>query len=571
MFELLFKRLLPYILPYKFKVAGVIIFSACLATIGGWQVSLVKPLFDAGLSPTATIGEVAFLAGQLLFLGILNFPCRFFHFYWLRFIRDRATCALRLELFNKLLKLPVSFFNRSKQGQVISRIINDSDRFAMGLKASIDLIREPLKALVYLGMAFWADWQLTAVILAITPFLLIIFGVSGRRIRRNQGEVQKECGELTHSIAESFGANKITKAFNLQKFIFHRFDNSQKTFFSAQMKTTFVEEISHPFVELVGACAFSGVIVFAHYRIQSGAVTVGEFVAFVAALALFMDPIRKFSEANVHLGQAYAASDRLQELFDLPEETDQGKVELAKFEQDIAVRGLTFRYEETDVIKGLDLTVKKGEKVAIVGNSGAGKSTFVDLLLGFYPVERGSILIDGHPLSELTLASLRNLFGLVGQELFLFHDSVRANLCLGRDFSEAAIWQALEVAYASGFVRQLSCGLDTVIGDRGVRLSGGQQQRLTIARAYLQDAPILLFDEATSALDNESEKVVQKALENLAGHKTVIAVAHRLSTIQDFDRIYVVKEGKLIEQGNHRELMALGGEYAKLYELSIKS
>ena len=219
----------------------------------------------------------------------------------------------------------------------------------------------------------------------------------------------------------------------------------------------------------------------------------------------------------------------------------------------------------------MDLTVKKGEKIALVGTSGSGKSTFIDLLLGFYPVERGDIFIDGHRLSDLTLASLRNLFGLVGQELFLFHDSVKANLCLGREFSEEAIWEALEVAYASGFVKKLPHGLDTVIGDRGVRLSGGQQQRLTIARAYLQDTPVLLFDEATSALDNESEKVVQKALDNLAGHKTVIAVAHRLSTIQDFDRIYVIKDGKLIEKGGHRELMELGGEYAKLYELSIKS
>ena len=350
MFELFFKKLLPYILPYKLKVTGVVIFSACLAGIGGWQVSLVKPLFDTGLSPNASGREVFFLAAQLLVLGIFNFPCRFFHFYWLRFIRDRATCSLRSNLFNKLLRLPVSFFNQSKQGQIISRIVNDSDMFAMGFKACIDLIREPLKALVYLGMAFWADWQLTLVILVTAPFLLLIFQITGRRIRQGQGEVQRERGELTHNIAESFGANKVTKAFNLQKFIFGRFNDSQKGFFSAQMKTTFIEEIAHPFVELVGACAFSGVIIFAHYRIQSDAVTVGEFVAFIAALALFMDPIRKFSEANVHLGQAYAASDRLQEIFDLPEEVNQGKVELDDFKQGIFVRDLYFCYGEGDVI-----------------------------------------------------------------------------------------------------------------------------------------------------------------------------------------------------------------------------
>lgn len=569
MFELVRNKLLPYIVPYKNRAIGAILLSFALAAIGGAQVSLVKPLFDKGLSPDSSRYDALILAAQLLGLGLLNFPCRFFHFYWLRYIMDRATCAVRAEIFSKLMRLPASFYGKSKQGDLISHILNDTIIFAQGFKASIDLIREPLKATVYLGMAFWADWQLTIVIFVIAPFLILIFNISGKKVKNNQGNVQEVQGELTHNIAEGISAHKITKAFNLQNFVFNRFSKTQDGFFNAQMKTTFVEEMAHPFVEVVGACAFAGVIVFAHHRIQSGAMTIGEFISFIAALALFMDPIRKFSQANVKLSQARAASERIHKLLNTPEEIDEGSFEKKEFEQGITVKNLTFSYGEGDVIKNLSVEIKKGEKVALVGLSGSGKSTLINLLLGLYPFEEGEIIIDGKPLNDYTLHSLRNFFGLVSQDIFLFNDSIKNNLCLGKEFTDEQIKEALQVAYCDEFISKLPEGLETVIGDRGTRLSGGQQQRLTIARAYLQDCPILLFDEATSALDNESEKVVQKALENLAGHKTVLAVAHRLSTIQDYDRIYVLHEGRLVEQGTHQELRSLGGEYSKLYELSL--
>ena len=568
MLELIQNKLLPFILPHKTKALATVAFSFVLAAIGGAQVSLVKPLFDKGLSPDSTREEVLILAAQLLGLGLLNFPCRFFHFYWLRYIVDRATCSVRSKIFLKLTKLPASFYGKSKQGDLLSHLLNDTNIFAQGFRASIDLIREPLKAIVYLTMAFIADWQLTIVIFIIAPFLILIFSISGKKVKNNQGSVQKVQGELTHNISEGIGAHKLTKAFNLQKFVFNRFARTQNNFFSAQMKTTFVEEMAHPFVEVVGAIAFSGVIVFAHHRIQVGAMTIGEFISFIAALALFMDPIRKFSQANVKLSQAKAASERIDRLLETPEEKDTGLIEGTSFEKDIQVRELTFSYGEGDVIKDLSLDLKKGEKVALVGLSGSGKSTLINLLLGLYPFEEGEILIDDKRIQDYTLHQLRSFFGLVSQDIFLFNDSIKNNICLGRDFSEEAIQEALKVAYCEEFISKLPEGIETIIGDRGTRLSGGQQQRLTIARAYLQDCPILLFDEATSALDNESEKVVQKALENLAGHKTVLAVAHRLSTIQDYDRIYVLHDGRLVEQGTHTELRNLGGEYNKLYELT---
>ena len=548
-----------------------LLLSLVLAGIGALQVSLVKPLFDKGLSPDSTREEAMILAAQLLGLGLLNFPCRFLHFYWLRYITDRAQCAVREEIFEKIMHLPTSFFAKSKQGELISHIINDTTVFAHGFRASIDLIREPLKALAYLGMAFYADWQLTIVIFIIAPFLVLIFGISGKKVKNNQGNVQQTAGDFTHNVAEGLGANKIMKAFNLQRFVFGRFSRSQENFFTAQMRTTFIEEMSHPFVEVVGATAFAGVIVFAHYRIQTGAMTIGQFISFIAALALFMDPIRKFSQSNVKLSQSKAASERIFELLDLPVEEDKGQISDHSFTDEIRVDNLTFSYGEGDVVKDLDLYVKKGEKVALVGLSGSGKSTLINLLLGLYPVPHGSIKINGTAIQDYTLKNLRSFFGLVSQDIFLFNDSLRENLCLGKEFTEEQIKEALSVAYCDEFIDKLPEGLETVIGDRGTRLSGGQQQRITIARAYLQNCPILLFDEATSALDNESEKVVQKALDNLAGRKTVIAVAHRLSTIQDFDRIYVMHDGRVVEEGKHADLMEKRGEYAKLYELSKSS
>ncbi len=565
--DLIKNKLLPYIIPYKRKVLGAFLLSFLIAGLGGVQVRLVKPIFDNGLKGYASINDVLLLAGLLVAVGILHFPSRFFHFYWLRYVSDRATLKVREEIFKKLQRLPVSYFAKKKQGELISSILNDTSVFSYGFKAALDVVREALKAVVYLGMAFWSDWQLTLVIFVIAPFLAVIFSKSGKKVRANQGSVQEEQAQLTHNIAEGIHAQKITKAFNLQDFVNSRFNKAQERFFSAQMRTTFIEEFAHPLVEIVGTFAFAGLIVFAHYRLKNGT-TIGDFISFATALALFMDPLRKFSQANVKLSQAKAASDRIYELLDTPDEPDNGKISLSSFEEKIVVKDLTFSYGEGDVIKNLNLEIKKGQKIALVGLSGSGKSTLINLLLGLYPIAKGGISIDGIDLNDIKLKSLRDLFGLVSQDIFLFNDSIEENLKVGNDFTDEQISKSLDVAYASEFVDKLPELTKTVVGDRGTRLSGGQQQRITIARAFLQDTNILLFDEATSALDNESEKLVQKALDSIGGNKTVVAVAHRLSTIQNFDQIYVMHEGKLVEHGTHGELISRGGEYAKLYDLS---
>lgn len=567
----LIKQLSPYLKPYKNKAIGAFLLSFVLASLAGAQVKLIKPIFDKGLTGQASFNQFLLLAGSLLAIGLLNFPARFYHFYWLRFVGEKINNDVRIEIFTKLQKLPTSFYNQNKQGRMLSTLLNDAEIFAQSFRAMIDIVREPIKGLVYLGVAFWSDWQLTLVILIVGPMFVTIFQVSGKKIKANQSNVQDGRAELTHNLSEGLSSHKVTKAFNLQSFVMDRFKYSQDYYFRFVMKTSKIEELAHPFVELVGTIAFSGVVVFAYFRIKYGGMTLGDFIQFVAALALLMDPIRKFSQANVKIGQGVAALDRINEILHLDEEQDVGTHIPQHFNQEIVVDNVTFSYGETNVIQNLSLKIKKGQKVALVGLSGSGKSTLINLLLGLYPIEHGQILIDGIPLNQVKLRELRKLFGLVSQDIFLFHDSIKANLAVGGNFSEAEIQKALDVSYASEFVDKLHQGLETIIGDRGAKLSGGQQQRLTIARAFLQNTDILLFDEATSALDNESEKVVQRALEAIAGNKTVIAVAHRLSTIQEYDQIFVMKDGKLVESGTHNQLMNNNSEYKKLYELSLKS
>ncbi|MFA6238959.1 MAG: ABC transporter ATP-binding protein [Bacteriovorax sp.] len=571
MYAILIKHLFPFIKPYKNRAVGAFALSFVLAALAGAQVKLVQPIFDKGLSGQASFDQFLLLAGSLLLIGILNFPARFYHFYWMKFVGEKINNDVRIVIFKKLQKLPTSFYNQNKQGRMLSTLLNDAEIFAQSFRAMIDVIREPVKGLVYLGVAIWTDWQLTFVILLVGPMFVAIFQISGKKIKANQTQVQEGRAELTHNLSEGLSAHKVTKAFNLQSFVMDRFQKSQEYYFKFTMKTSKVEELAHPFVEFIGAVAFSGVIIFAYFRIRDGGLTVGGFVQFVAALALLMDPIRKFSQANVKIGQGVAALDRINEIMHFEEEIDAGTFAPERFNDEIIIENVTFSYGENDVIQNLNLKIKKGQKIALVGLSGSGKSTLINLLLGLYPVKNGSIYIDGTPLNQIKLRELRKLFGLVSQDIFLFHDSIRSNLSLGGDFSDAQIRKALDVSYASEFVDKLPMGLETIIGDRGAKLSGGQQQRLTIARAFLQNTDILLFDEATSALDNESEKVVQRALESIAGNKTVIAVAHRLSTIQDYDQIYVMKDGRLVEKGTHSQLIVNNSEYKKLYELSLKS
>lgn len=565
----LLKLMFPYIRPYLKLAIAATLCSVPLAGIKAYQAYFVKDVIDGIFKTDATEAYAFQLAGVLIGLGLLNYPFRYLHFYGMRMVVDRATCDIRRDIYKKFQNLSTSFHSHSKQGSLLSVMINDTAIFAESFMHGLSIVREPLFAIGLLGVALYHDWRLTLIICAVLPFFLIIFNVTGKRIRRYVSRAQEDTADMTHHAAEGLIGQKIIKAFSLQQYMLERFAKAQNKFLNHKKKSNSAEEHSHPLVEFVGSIAFGFVIILAFYRHRDGGLTVGEFFSFVGALAMFMDPVRKYAKANAKLNQARAAAERIFKLLDCSEEVDEGKVVLDNFKTSIEFRNVTFSYGENIVIRNFNLEIKKGEKIALVGLSGSGKSTLIALLLRLYDVEQGEILVDGLNIKNYALASLREAFALVSQDVFLFNDSVKENLVAGNNYSEEEINHALEVSYASEFVDKLANGIDTFIGDRGLKLSGGQSQRITIARAFLRNCPILLFDEATSALDNESEKVVQKALDKVASHKTVIAVAHRLSTIQNYDRIIVMKEGEKIEEGKHQELISNLGEYKKLYDLTL--
>lgn len=566
MIEIL-RQMIPYIRPYLTQAIVAALCALPLAAIKAYQAYFIKNVIDGVFDPNATVEYAIQLAAILVGLALLNYPFRYLHFYGMRMVVDKATCNIRRDIYRKFQNLSNKFYANEKQGKLLSVMINDTAIFAEAFMHGLDIIREPITAILLLCVAIYHDWRLTLIICTVLPFFLVIFNITGKAIRKYVSRAQADTADMTHNATEGLTGQKIIKAFNLQKYMVERFDVAQNQFLKHKQKSNSAEEHSHPAVETIGAFAFGAIIIMAFYRSQEG-LTAGEFMSFIGALALFMDPVRRFSKANVKLNQARAAGKRIFDLLDKPEEIDDGTIELKEFKDCIEIKNLTFSYGEGDVIKDFNLKINKGDKVALVGLSGSGKSTLVSLLLRLYRVEKGEVLIDGINLNDYTLESLREVFALVSQDIFLFNDTIEENIKAGFTYSDEQIQHALKVSYADEFINGLPNKMQTTIGDRGLRLSGGQSQRLTIARAFLRDCPILLFDEATSALDNESEKIVQAALDQVAGHKTVLAVAHRLSTIQNYDTIVVMKEGRIIEQGTHTELINNQNEYNKLYELS---
>jgi subfamily B ATP-binding cassette protein MsbA len=565
------KLMFPYLRPFWKEAVFATLLAFPLAGIKAYEAYLVKDIFDKGFSAGSTFDDALTLAMILVGLGILNYPLRYYHYFGLRQVVDKSTRLIRSEIYKKFQHLPTKYYSQQKQGTLISTIMSDTAVFSEAFKNSLEVIREPVTAISLLGVAFYHDWQLTLIIFATAPLFIVTLHYSGKRIRKYVGKAQQDNAEMTHIVGEALSGQKIIKAFGLKEYIIIRFEKTQERLLLHRKKSNSAEELSHPLVELIGSIAFAGVIIFAHHRITSGELTTGGFISFVAALAMFMDPVRRFSKASAKLNQAQAAAIRIFGLLEVKEEPQENLKDFPGFKETIEFRDVTFSYGEGTVLKSFNLTIKKGQKIGLVGLSGSGKSTLVSLLLRLYDVTDGMILIDGVNINEYTLPSVRLAFGLVSQDIFLFNDTVRENLTTGDVHTEEEIKNALEISYAWEFVKDLPDQLETSIGDRGLRLSGGQSQRLTIARAFLKNRDVLLFDEATSALDNESEKIVQAALERVAGHKTVIAVAHRLSTLKDFNRIVVMKDGRKIEEGSHSDLIDQNGEYRKLFELSQRN
>jgi len=486
---------------------------------------------------------------------------------------EKAVMDIRNELFQHIQFLPLEFFTRKKTGHLIARITSD-----VGMMKDIltvlfsDIIREPLAIAGIVILLFKIHWGMALV--SLTVFVLAVYPIRkfGEKIRRISKSRQKRRANVFSVIQESISGIQVIKAFSREKERAEKFRKEQEHAYRLTMKIVRTRALSQPAMEFLGAIFFALLLWWGGNLVIHEKLDPGGFFNFIFALGALYRPVRLVNQANARIQEALAGSVRVFEILDqypkLKEPED--AIELPPFQKEIKYVNVSFAYEKEKVLENINLTIKKGEKLAIVGPSGVGKTTLVNLLPRFYDPTSGHIEIDGVNIQKVTLKSLREQIGLVAQETFLFHDTVRNNIAFGKpDASEEEIIQAAKTAFAHDFIMKLPQGYDTVIGERGTKLSGGEKQRIAIARAILKNPPILILDEATASLDSESEYLVEKALEKLMEERTVLVIAHRLSTVRNADRIIYLKDGKILEEGSHEELLKKNGEYAKLYRLQM--
>ena len=479
---------------------------------------------------------------------------------------------LRQQLYDSILGRSVRFFSERATGELTSRVMADIERIQASLGGRFgDLLQDSLTSAVLFIYVVSLDRRLALFTFLLTPAILLPILRLTRRLRKTATQSQQRVAILSEVLQETIRGHRIVKAFGMERFESERFRTANVSYFRTLLREARIQAISTPLMETVAGIGMAGIFVFAQHEISRGRASLGTFVSFVTGLAALYAPVKRLNKGNMALQQALAASERVFAVLDLPlDVADAAEAKtLPPFEREIVFENVSFEYRDREqVLRGIDLTVTRGEIVAFVGASGAGKSTLIQLVPRFYDVTGGRILIDGQDLRGVSQASLRSQIGLVTQDIFLFNDTVRNNIAYGRiDLPIERVREAARMAYADDFISALPEQYETVVGEAGVRLSGGQKQRIAIARALLKDPPLLILDEATSALDVESERMVQQALENLMKKRTTLVVAHRLSTIRRADRIVVLEAGKAVEVGNHDSLLAAGGVYARLYRL----
>ena len=572
----LYLRLLQCLRPYWGRLVAAAICSGLVAAFTGAYAWLVRPALDEVFIKRNETWLIL-LPVALIAVSALKGVASYGQTYLMVYVGTRVVTDIRQRLFSHLMRLPIGFHLKNPSSRMMSRVINDVNWIQNAVAGVLkDLFQQSLTFLVLLGVVLYQNWWLTLLSIVVIPLSVYPMVRFGARLRRLATTGQERTADMSTALQETLTGIRIVKGFTREATEDRRFARVNEAYFHTWMKSTQVSAITSPVLETVGILGVAGIIWYGGWQVMHGTMTPGTFFSFLTAVFLMYNPVKRLASANNSIQQALSAAERVFAVLDVPTEAaqDTGVRNLDGVRSTIELRDISFRYEgvETWALQGISLTVIAGEVLALVGSSGAGKTTLVNLIPRFYDPTQGAILIDGVDLREIRLAALRRQIGIVSQETLLFDDTVRHNVAYGKDdVTDDAIIEAARAAFAHDFIMRMPNGYDTLIGENGVKLSGGERQRLAIARALLRNPPILILDEATSSLDTESERMVQMALANLMKGRTTFVIAHRLSTVQRASRIVVLAGGRIVEIGRHEDLLAGAGTYQRLYQMQFQN